>query len=102
MATIYHVTTKEAWTRAQEKGFYTAPSLETEGFIHCSKAEQVAGVLQRYFAGKQDLAKLTIDTDKLTSPLQYDLSPSVNEEFPHVYGPINLNAVTVLEETHSF
>lgn len=98
MAIIYHVTTKEEWTAAQEKGFYTAPSLETEGFIHCSKAEQVQGVLQRYFSGKRNLVKLTITTDKLASPLQYDLAPSINEEFPHVYGPINLEAVTSVEQ----
>jgi uncharacterized protein (DUF952 family) len=102
MATIYHVTTKEEWNTAQQQGFYAAPSLETEGFIHCSRAEQTDGVLQRYFAGKKDLVKLTIDTGKLTSPLQYDLSPSTGEEFPHVYGPVNLDAVTAVEETPSF
>lgn len=93
MAVIYHVTTTQEWNDAVEKGFYTAPSLETEGFIHCSKAEQVQGVLERYFKGKTNLLKLVIDTNRLKSQLQYDLAPSVQEEFPHVYGPINLDAV---------
>jgi len=93
MPIIYHVTSSEEWETANEKGFHTASSLVTEGFIHCSKEEQVQGVLQRYFAGKNDLVKLTIDTNKLTSPLQYDHSPSINEDFPHVYGSINLDAV---------
>lgn len=93
MPIIYHVTSSEEWETANEKGFYTAPSLTTEGFIHCSKEEQVQGVLQRYFVGKNDLVKLTIDTNKLNSPLQYDHSPSINEDFPHVYGPINFDAV---------
>jgi uncharacterized protein (DUF952 family) len=43
--------------------------------------------------GKNDLVKLTIDTNKLNSPLQYDHSPSINEDFPHVYDPINFDAV---------
>jgi uncharacterized protein (DUF952 family) len=98
MAIIYHLTSAEDWSAAKEKESYTAPSLETEGFIHCSKAEQVAGVLQRYFAGKNNLVKLTIDTDKLTAPLRYDLAPSINEEFPHIYGPINLDAVIKVEQ----
>ena len=98
MATIYHVTTREAWKQAVQQGFYTAPSLETEGFIHNSEEHQVAGVLERYYKGKTDLVKLVIDTDKLTSRLQYDLAPSINENFPHIYGPINLNAVTGVEE----
>jgi uncharacterized protein (DUF952 family) len=93
MAAIYHVTTKEEWNKAQEKGLYTAPSLETEGFIHCSEAQQVKGVLERYYSGKTDLVKLIIDTEKLESGLKYELAPSVNEEFPHVYGVINLDAV---------
>ena len=93
MQLIYHVTTKQEWNIALQKGFYEAASLAVEGFVHCSKAEQVAGVLERYFKGKTNLVKLVIDINKLTSKLQYDFSPSVNEEFPHVYGTINVDAV---------
>ena len=93
MAIIYHVTTVQEWNAAKEKGFYNAPSLEIEGFIHCSEAQQLQGVLHRYYQGKTNLLKLVIDTDKLKSKLQYDLAPSVNEQFPHIYGPINLDAV---------
>jgi uncharacterized protein (DUF952 family) len=93
MATIYHITTKSDWQQAQERGYYEAPSLQTEGFIHCSKEEQVEGVLDRYYKNQQDLLKLVIDTDKLEHRLVYELAPSVNEEFPHIYGPINLDAV---------
>ena len=93
MATIYHVTTRKEWEAAQEKGYYEAPSLHTEGFIHASKAEQVAGVLERYYKGRSDLVKLVIDTDKLQHRLAYELAPSISQEFPHIYGPINLEAV---------
>jgi Uncharacterized protein conserved in bacteria len=90
---IYHITAKQEWETALQQGFYEAASLAVEGFIHCSKAEQVAGVLERYFKGRHHLVKLVIDTNKLTSKLQYDFSPSVNEKFPHIYGPVNINAV---------
>jgi len=90
---IYHITTAQEWQDALQKKFYEAPSLQAEGFIHCSKAEQVQGVLERYFKGKTALVKLTIDTTKLTHQLQYDFSPSTNETFPHVYGVINIEAV---------
>lgn len=98
MAIIYHVTTKEEWNAALEKGSYEAASLVSEGFIHCSQAQQVDGVLQRYFKGKKDLVKLYIDTTRLTSKLKYELAPSLNEEFPHVYGPVNTDAVVAIEE----
>jgi uncharacterized protein (DUF952 family) len=90
---IYHITTQEEWQKALQQNFYEAASLHTEGFIHCSTATQVEGVRERYFAGKTKLVKLTIDTNKLQAKLQYDLSPSVNEIFPHIYGAINLDAV---------
>lgn len=93
MALIYHITDSQEWERAQSKGQYEAASLKDEGFIHCSEEQQVAGVLERYFEGKNNLVKLHIDTDKLTSQLVYEWSPSVAETFPHVYGPININAV---------
>ncbi len=94
---IYHVTTKQEWEIALQNGFYEAPSLQLEGFIHCSKAEQVQGVLERYFTGKTDLVKLVIDISKLKNKLQFDFSPSVNEEFPHVYGTINIDAVIEIQ-----
>jgi uncharacterized protein (DUF952 family) len=98
MAFIYHITSKQDWNAAKEKGFYVAPSLETEGFIHCSEAHQVKGVLQRYYKAKANLLKLIIDPQKLTSALKYELAPSINENFPHIYGPIHLGAIVNVEE----
>jgi len=93
MPVIFHVTTAEEWNAAKTKGSYEHPSLNEEGFIHCSQDNQVPGVLERYFAGKKDLVKLVIDTDKLTSKYIFDWSPSTEDTFPHVYGPINAEAV---------
>lgn len=97
MPIIYHVTTTAEWKAAQDNGFYESPSLKAEGFIHCSQEHQVAGVLERYFAGKTDLVKLVIDTDKLTSRFIFEWSPSTADTFPHVYGTINLEAVVDVE-----
>ncbi len=93
MAIIYHITSVNQWENALEQGFYTDPSLQSEGFIHCSQDHQVEGVLERYFSGRENLLKLVIDTAQLRSPLQFDLAPSINEEFPHIYGPLNLDSV---------
>ncbi len=90
---IYHITTAEEWKKASFDNLYEAPSLHTEGFIHCSTENQVNGVLERYFKGQTNLLKLVIDTDKLENKLKFELAPSVNEEFPHIYGHINLDAV---------
>ena len=94
MPVIYHVTTAGDWDAARQKGFYEHPSLTAEGFIHCSQENQVAGVLERYFGGQTNLIKLVIDTDRLTSHFVFDWSPTTQDTFPHIYGPINLDAVT--------
>ncbi len=94
MPIIYHIALPDAWEEAKQKGFYTHPSLKEEGFIHCSQEQQIAGVLERYFAGATGLLKLVIDTDKLTSKYVFDWSPSTQDTFPHVYGPVNIDAVT--------
>ena len=94
---IYHVTSKTDWENALLLGRYEAASLQSEGFIHNSTADQVAGVLERYYRNQKDLLLLHIDEDKLTAPLRYELAPSVNDMFPHLFGPLNLDAVVKTE-----
>jgi uncharacterized protein (DUF952 family) len=95
---IFHVTSKENWEAAMAAGAYEAPSLQSEGFIHLSEAHQVAGVLERFYAGQTNLVKLTVDPAKLSAVLKYEGATDVNEKFPHVYGPINIDAVIKVEE----
>ena len=98
MSIIYHITTGPEWQKAQEQGHYESASLAEEGFIHCSEERQLSGVLERYYAGRAGLLKLSIETSKLTSPLYYDWSPSIEDTFPHIYGPVNLDAVIATEK----
>lgn len=90
---IYHITTRQNWQNALAAGSYEAPSLATEGFIHTSLITQVTGVLERYYKDQHDLVLLHIDETKLTAALKYELAPSVNESFPHIYGALNIDAV---------
>ncbi len=91
---IYHFTTVEEWEDAQDKGSYEPPSYQREGFIHCATDEQLESVQQRLFKNSENLVKLVIDPSRLTQKLQYDLVEELNQEFPHIYGPLNLEAVT--------
>ncbi len=95
---IYHVVSKNVWQQALQQGYYEAPSLATEGFIHLSKKEQVAGVLNRYYKNTTGLILLHVEENKLSASLKYELSPSVNEEFPHLYGRLNIDAVVEVSE----
>jgi uncharacterized protein (DUF952 family) len=105
-APVLHLAEVEHWEEALRTGEYRwstlGRTLEDEGFIHCSTPEQVQGVLARYYASYAgDLLLLTIDPDRLTAPLQWDVvDPLTGERFPHVHGPISPDAVTATDVLH--
>ena len=88
---IYHVTTREQWTEAEQAGTYAADTLLAEGFIHCAKFEQLTHVIETYFSETDDLVGLVIEPSMLRAPVRYE--GSGEEQFPHVYGEIPLSAV---------
>ncbi len=91
MRLIYHIVDKHALDPASADEF-RAESLVTEGFIHCSNRDQVARVANLFYADYAELLVLCIDKDRLTSPVR-DENPGTGELFPHVYGPINRDAI---------
>ena len=93
MTSIYHLTTREAWDEARTNGEYRAESLATEGFIHASTTEQVEASANRFFAQETNLLILELAPEKLTSPLRWEASSHSEHPFPHVYGPINVEAL---------
>ncbi|MCY7357459.1 MAG: DUF952 domain-containing protein [Rudanella sp.] len=94
---IYHVTTLADWQRQATAATYEAASLLTEGFIHMSEANQVAGVLERYYQNVPDLLLLHIEPNQLAAELKYE-SATNNELFPHLYGPIDKGAIVEVEK----
>jgi uncharacterized protein (DUF952 family) len=91
---IYHITSRSAWLNAQAVGTYTADTLSSQGFIHCSKVEQVLSVANTVFHARTDLVLLEMDLKNLQSEIRWE--PGVDkpdELFPHLYGPLNLDAV---------
>jgi len=97
-AFFYHIVTPANWAKFRDTDFYEADSLPTEGFIHASTAEQVEATLNRYYKGEPSVLLLHIEAAKVTSELRYELAPSVNEYFPHIYGPLNKTAVVDIME----
>lgn len=94
---IYHIVLPEVWEKFKDKDFYKAESLASEGFIHCSFADQLEAVFERYYKGAEKVLILTIDAEKLTSQLVEESSTN-NEIYPHIYGQINAEAIVGIEE----
>ena len=96
MPLIYHLVMPALWEEARRTGTLTVPSLKEEGFIHCCTEEQIPSIIDRFYADKPEVLVLAIDTDKLESQLVYEWSPSMQQTYPHIYGPINTAAVVGL------
>jgi uncharacterized protein (DUF952 family) len=92
MGYIYHITDNKEWQTAKERGSYTPQSIATEGFIHCSLADQVAATATRYYLGVPDLIVLKINIQKLNSEIRTEQA-SNGSWYPHIYGKLNINAV---------
>ncbi len=107
---IYHIASRKAWREAQQRGDYRAESLEADGFIHCSTSAQVLPVAEKYYPGQRGLLVLAVDPALLSADLRWEPPsegappPGVSEGdlFPHVYGPLNLEAIVKVFdlETH--
>ncbi len=90
---ILHIARRGEWETAVTTGQYTADSLATEGFIHCSTVEQVLVPANERFRGQTDLLLLCIDPALLAAPLVYEDCYETGMLFPHIYGPLNVTAV---------
>ena len=99
---IFHIATAADWAAAQLSGAYTTSTigvtLEQEGFLHASRADQWEAVRERYYADvTEPLVLLEIDTDLLDVPWVEELpAPEATETFPHVYGPLAPDAVVAV------
>ena len=100
---IFHIAVHADWEAARRSGNYAPPSLEMDGFIHCSTRAQIIDTANLFYRGRTDLTLLSIDESLLTPPLRYEAPASPNDargasRFPHIYGSLNLEAVTSADQ----
>lgn len=93
---VLHMAPIDRWTQAgaDPSGEYTDPSLEAEGFIHCSTTQQILIPANERFAGRTDLVLLVIDLQLVPSRTEFEDCYESGQAFPHIYGPIPVAAVT--------
>jgi release factor glutamine methyltransferase len=88
---IVHLCPRHEWSESQRLGEFRDHSLLQNGFIHCSQPEQAIDVANRYYQGVEDMVMLWIDPEKLEQEIRWEKSGG--GYYPHVYGPIDLQAV---------
>ncbi len=88
---IHHLVSASEWDDGTDP--YAPASLAAEGFIHFSTAEQIPATSMRYYADVDDLLVVTVDPTLVTADIVWE-DLAGNGDFPHLYGPLELSAVT--------
>ena len=92
---IFHFTPKELWN-AKNPSDYLPKGFDSEGFIHCSFSHQLFRSVNKHADKSKTHVVLKINPKALTSKLVYENTSGGTEDYPHIYGPINREAI--LEE----
>jgi len=95
---IFHVALRQDWEAAKLVGEYRVSTLGRTlgdvGFIHGSFRHQIERIGAFVYAtDKEPLVVLDIDTPRLRVPVHIENIEGGSELFPHIYGPLPVEAV---------
>ena len=95
---LFHLVARSTWQEAIARGEYRA-ALDRDGFIHLSTESQWPGARTRFFAGVTGVVLVVIDETRLRAPVRYERVDG--DDFPHLYGPLDLDAVIEVRDLDS-
>ena len=89
---IYHLVPADHWCTVSPTSPYLPRDFEKDGFIHCTrglvKLLQVANTFYRDVPG--EFLLLALDEGQILADVKYE------DGFPHIYGPLNRNAIVAI------
>ena len=92
-AIAWKVLTAPQMAELRELGtFAGAPVDVADGFIHLSTIEQLAGTVDKHFAGQKELHLAKVDLVALGDAIRWEESRG-GALFPHIYSGLPLSAV---------
>lgn len=101
---IYHLVPASELRRGLREDAFRPDRLAADGFVHCAPRGAVLAIAADYFTDvAEPLLLLEIDPARLTSELRFEAPAPradggtshllVSDRFPHVYGPIDRDAI---------
>lgn len=93
---IFHIVPKAEWEQSKKDGSYSPISLSNEGFVHCSRTDQLIKVANSFYKGQPNLIIIRIEVEKLSAEVKTEPpleAPNSGVLFPHIYGPVNIDSV---------
>ena len=95
---IYHLISRQGLDAQSDSEFILDDTNMASGFIHCCTAEQLPGVIARYFpSDNSNLMVVELNPDALSEELLWEPATDSDGLFPHIYGPINRDAIIRVE-----
>lgn len=90
---VYKICGNREWDRVRAGGAYAGSADDLrDGYIHLSTARQLAGTLEKHFAGRDDLLLVEVCPERLGERLKWEPSRG-GALFPHLYGALEMSAV---------
>ena len=86
---IFHCVRKKDYDPSAD--LYGEASVNKCGFIHCSDLDTYYLVAPNFKDDPEERILLLINTDKVIPEIKWERSE--NWDFPHIYGPLNTDAV---------
>jgi uncharacterized protein (DUF952 family) len=93
---IYLLSSLAEYQQALNEGVLTRDSLISEGFIHATPRSQLTRLANKYYKDKVQPLILVVDKTLILPEVKWE--PATGGLYPHIYGPLNMNAVTAIEE----
>jgi uncharacterized protein (DUF952 family) len=88
---IYILIAVADYDAAVSSGFYRPATMDADKFIHASPPEELTRVANKYYVDKKDVRLLHIDPLLVKAEIRWE--PATGGLYPHIYGPLNLDAV---------
>ena len=92
---IFKIATAADWAEGARAGAFAGSAHDkADGFLHFSTGPQLAETLRLYYAGQDNLVLAAVEAEALGGALKWEHAPSRGEDFPHLFAPLPLSAVT--------
>lgn len=93
VASLFHIVAPDAWP---DRGEYRSASLDEQGFVHLSFADQVEGVANAIYRDAPGLVAVELDPTALKTEVRVEDSYGEGVAFPHAYGPLPASAAVAV------
>jgi uncharacterized protein (DUF952 family) len=93
---IYLLDSSENFEEALRTGTFVRKDLDEDGFIHASPADQLTRVANKFYRQVKHLRCAVVEKAKVRSEVKYE--PATGGLYPHIYGPLNMDAVVRMIE----